>query len=90
MTDLIQLSDAEIAAVAGGDVDQSISIHASQSNRSSVDQDAHSSNSGNVSATTGAGAGGTATAVGSAASNTAWVSQSNAIIAANVFSIRRS
>jgi hypothetical protein len=87
MTDLIQLSDAEIAAVAGGDVDQSISISASQSNSSSVYQSASSSNSGAVTAT--AGAGGTATAIGSAASNTAYVSQSNAIIAANVFSIRR-
>jgi hypothetical protein len=87
MNDLIQLSDAEIAAVAGGDIDQSIYISASQSNSSSVSQSASSTNSGNVSAT--AGAYGTATAIGSAASNVAEVSQSNAIIAANVFSIRR-
>jgi hypothetical protein len=51
MTDLIQLSDTEIAAVAGGAIDQSIYISASQSNTSSVTQSATATNYGNVSAT---------------------------------------
>ena len=49
MTDLIQLSDVEIAAVSGGA--QSIYISASQSNSSSVTQSASASNYGAVSAT---------------------------------------
>ena len=32
MTDLIQLNDVEIAAVAGGDISQSASVYAEQSN----------------------------------------------------------
>jgi hypothetical protein len=45
MTDLIQLSDAEIAAVAGGAIDQSISISATQTNSSYVSQSATATNS---------------------------------------------
>jgi hypothetical protein len=50
MTDLIQLTDAEIAGVSGGILNQSISIDASQSNSASVSQSATASNSGNVTA----------------------------------------
>jgi len=87
MTDLIQLSDAEIAAVAGGAIDQSISIYATQSNSSSVSQSASATNSGAVSAT--ASYGGTALAIGAAASNTAVVDQANVISARNSVRIRR-
>jgi len=88
MTYLIQLSDAEIAAVAGGAIDQSISISASQTNSSDISQSASASNSGAVSAT--ASYGGTAVAIGAAASNTALVYQTNAIRASNSTRIRRS
>jgi hypothetical protein len=84
---LIQLTDVEIAEVAGGAVSQTISITASQSNSSTVTQTAIATNSGAVTAT--AGAGGTAAAAGAEATNTAIVSQSNAIVAANIFSVRR-
>ena len=87
MTDLIQLSDAEIAAVAGGAIDQSISISASQSNSSTVSQTASASNSGAVTATA-SGAGSTAAAAGAEANNTAVVRQANAIAAANSVRIR--
>ena len=51
MTDLIQLTDAEIAGVSGGILNQSISISASQSNCASVSQTATATNNGAVSAT---------------------------------------
>ena len=83
MTDLIQLNDVEIAAVAGGDIYQSASVYAYQSNSSSVDQYASATNSGEVSASNGAGSGNTAAAVGASASNTAIVTQVNAALALN-------
>jgi hypothetical protein len=82
MTDMSLLTDAEIAAVAGGAISQSISISATQRNTSSVSQSATATNSGRVTAT----ATGTATlavAVGAEANNTAVVSQTNAIVASN-------
>jgi hypothetical protein len=82
MSELIQLTDAEIAAVAGG-VYQSIDIDASQSNSSSVTQSATATNSGAVSATA-SGAYSVAAAAGAEANNTAVVSQSNVIAAANI------
>jgi hypothetical protein len=88
MTDLIQLSDAEIAAVAGGAIDQSISISATQTNSSSVSQSATATNYGAVTATA-TGAGATAAAVGAEASNYASVSQTNAITALNSVRVRR-
>src|SRR5438270_4198628 len=87
MTELIQLTDVEIAEVAGG-VSQSISISASQSNSSSISQSASATNSGAVTATA-TGTGARAAAVGASATNTAIVRQSNAIVAANVFAVRR-
>ena len=83
MNDLIQLTEAEVAAVAGGVVSQSISISATQSNTSSITQTATATNSGTVTATA-SGAGARAAAVGAAASNFASVRQSNSIRAANV------
>jgi hypothetical protein len=88
MTTLIQLSDAEVAAVAGGQLSQTISISASQSNRSSVSQSATASNSGAV--TANAGANGLAAAVGAQATNTAVVTQTNAVIALNIARFGRS
>jgi len=88
MTDLIQLSEAEIAAVAGGAIDQSISITATQSNSSSVSQSASATNSGAVSATA-SDPYSTAVAIGAAASNTAVVQQANIISARNSVRIRR-
>jgi hypothetical protein len=82
MTELITLSDAEIEAVAGGSIAQSISISASQSNTSSVTQSATASNSGAVTATA-SGAGSTAAAAGAEANNYASVSQLNAVLAVN-------
>ena len=85
MTDLIQLNDVEIAAVAGGgyDIYQSASVYASQSNYSSVSQSAYATNYGNVSASNGAGSGNVAAAVGASANNTAIVTQVNAALALN-------
>jgi len=83
MTELIQLTEAEIDAVAGGnDIDQSISITATQSNSSSISQSATATNSGAVSASA-PGAGSLAAAVGASASNTALVSQGNLLVASN-------
>jgi hypothetical protein len=79
MTDLIQLSDLEITAVAGGAQTNDIS----QSNSSSVTQSATATNSGAVTATVGAGSGNTAAAAGAEASNTALVFQSNHARASN-------
>jgi len=89
MIELIQLTEAEIDAVAGGyDIDQSISIRATQTNTSSVAQTAIASNTGAVSATA-TGAGSIAAAAGAEASNVAVVSQANAIFAANSFRFGR-
>jgi hypothetical protein len=82
MTDLIQLSDVEIAAVSGGAIFQSIGISASQSNTSSVSQTAVASNSGAVTAVA-SGYRATAAAAGAQASNAALVSQRNVIAASN-------
>jgi hypothetical protein len=87
MTELIQLSDAEITEVAGGvdsGTSQSIYISASQSNSSYISQSATATNSGAVSASA-TGTGAVAAAVGAQASNTALVYQTNAIVAANIF-----
>jgi hypothetical protein len=83
MTDLIQLDDAEIAAVSGGTISQSASVTATQSNSSSVSQTATATNSGAVSATTGAGNWNTAAAAGAESSNTAIVAQINVARASN-------
>jgi len=87
MSELIQLTDAEIAGVSGG-IYQAISISASQSNSSSVTQSATATNTGAVTATA-SGAGATAAAAGAEASNAALVSQRNSISAVNAVSIRR-
>ena len=83
MTDLIQLNDVEIAGVAGGDIYQSSSVYAEQSNSSSVSQYASAYNSGAVSASNGAGSGNIAAAAGAEANNTAIVTQVNAALALN-------
>ena len=83
MTDLIQLDDIEIAAVAGGDISQSASVYAVQYNSSSVDQYASAYNSGDVSASNGDGSYNVAAAVGASANNTAVVTQVNAALALN-------
>jgi len=77
MTELVELTDAEIEAVAGG-TKQIINIYATQSNSSTVTQTASATNSGSVSAT--AGAGGTAAAAGAESSNIAMLSQANLIV----------
>ena len=77
MTELIQLTDVEIAEVAGG---QSISISTGQGNGSGVGQGAGAGNSGAVSAGVAAGA---------EANNFAAALQTNAVVAANVFAVRR-
>jgi len=82
MSDLIQLTDVEIAAVAGGAISQSTSISATQRNTSIVTQTATASNTGRVTATA-TGTGAIAAAVGAAASNFAVVSQTNVIVAVN-------
>jgi hypothetical protein len=82
MTDMSLLTDAEIAAVAGGAISQSISISATQRNSSTVTQSATATNSGAVTANA-TGAGATAAAVGASASNFAAVSQANIIAASN-------
>jgi hypothetical protein len=81
MSDLIQLTDAEIAGVSGGTY-QSIYIDASQSNSSSVSQTSTASNTGAVSATAN-GNGSTAAAAGAESSNLALVLQLNNISARN-------
>ena len=87
MNELIQLTEAEIAAVGGGAIDQSISIYASQSNSSSVKQSATAVNSGPVSATA-IGYDATAAAAGAEANNTAIVVQANSIKALNTVRFR--
>jgi hypothetical protein len=88
MSDLIQLTDAEIATVAGGNYSDPITASASatasynsQSNTSTVTQSATASNSYSpVTAVTGSyDPYATTVAVGALASNTALVSQSNSI-----------
>jgi hypothetical protein len=90
MTNLVQLTEAEIDLVAGG-VLQNISISADQSNSSSVTQSASASNSGAVTATANGNSvphgSLTVVAAGAIASNFAEVSQLNAISAANVFRV---
>ena len=84
MTDLIQLTDAEIAGVSGGILNQSISIAASQSNYASVSQSASATNSGDVTASAASVTGDSlAAAAGAEASNTSLVSQRNSITASN-------
>jgi hypothetical protein len=83
MTDLILLTDAEVAAVAGGAIDQSISVSASQSNSSSAYQSAYAYNSGAVTATA-SGTYALAAAAGAESGNYAAVSQANVVAAANV------
>ena len=84
MSDLIQLSDVEIAAVAGG----LAFVSADQSNSSTVTQTATATNSGAVSATNGAGSNNTAAAAGAEADNTAIVTQVNVARASNHTRIR--
>jgi hypothetical protein len=83
MTYLIQLSDAEIAAVAGGAISQTGNAnYNSQTNTSTVTQTATATNSGNVTATA-SGYGSLAAAAGAEASNYASVSQRNSISVSN-------
>ena len=83
MTGLIQLTDVEIDAVAGGNgLSQAISITANQTNTSTVTQTATATNNGAVGATA-SGTSSTAVAVGASASNEALVSQGNVIAASN-------
>jgi phage gp45-like len=70
MSDLIQLTDAEIDLVAGGNI--------SQSNTSTVTQTATATNYGAVSATA-SGTNSVAAAVGADASNSALVAQVNSV-----------
>jgi hypothetical protein len=88
MTDMIELNDVEIAAVAGGAISQSASVAAVQSNSSSVSQSASATNSGAVSATNGIGSFNTAAAAGAEANNTAIVTQVNVARASNSLRIR--
>jgi hypothetical protein len=81
MNDLIQLTEAEIAAVAGG-IYQNIYISATQSNSSYVTQSATAVNYGAVTATAN-GYGAVAAAAGAEANNTAVVLQANSIKALN-------
>jgi hypothetical protein len=87
MSDLIQLTDAEIAAVSGGAISQSISLTATQSNSSTVSQSSSASNSGAVTATA-SGTNGTAAAAGAESSNFALVGQANIVAALNSVRIR--
>jgi TPP-dependent pyruvate/acetoin dehydrogenase alpha subunit len=82
MTDPILLTAAEIAAVSGGAIAQSISISVTQRNTSSVSQSATAINSGRVTATA-TGTGATAAAAGAEATNIALVSQINVVAAVN-------
>ena len=69
MSDLVQLTDAELDLVSGGLL--------LQLNISTIAQTAVATNTGGIAAT--AGAGGTAIAIGAAASNTALVAQENLV-----------
>jgi hypothetical protein len=82
MTDLILLSDAEISAVAGGVISQSIDLDATQRNTSIVTQRATAINSARVTATA-TGTGALAAAAGAEAINTAVVTQANLIVVRN-------
>jgi hypothetical protein len=88
MSDPIHLTDAEVASVAGGNISQSISISATQSNSSAVSQTASATNSGAVTATA-SGTYSLAAAAGAEASNTALVSQANVVAAANILRFGR-
>jgi len=95
MTDLIQLTDAEIAGVSGGILNQSIYISATQSNTATVTQTSTATNTGAVTASIsapggsttvgngGAGGGGTAAAAGAESSNYSVVVGKNSISASN-------
>jgi hypothetical protein len=83
MTDLIQLSDLELAAVAGGAQSNTIT----QTNTSHVTQTATATNSGAVTASVGIGSNNTAAAAGATASNFALVVQSNHARASNSVSV---
>ena len=97
MNDLIQLTDAEIAGVSGGILNQSISISATQTNGATVTQTANSTNNGSVSASlssnggaggltcggAGGGGGSTVAASGSSSSNSSSLVQKNSISASN-------
>ena len=96
MNDLIQLTDAEIAGVSGGILNQDISISATQSNGATVTQTANSTNNGSVSASLssngggggltggdGGGGGSTVAASGSSSSNASLLVQKNSISASN-------
>jgi hypothetical protein len=96
MNDRIQLTDAEIAGVSGGILNQSISISATQSNSADVSQTSTATNNGSVSASlsssggagglTGGNAGGggsTVAAAGAESSNTSLLVQKNSISASN-------
>ena len=69
MSDLVQLTDAELDLVSGGLL--------LQLNISTIAQTAVATNTGGIAAT--AGSGGTAIAIGAAASNTALVEQANLV-----------
>jgi hypothetical protein len=96
MNDLIQLTDAEIAGVSGGILNQGITINATQGNSATVNQTANSTTNGNTSAglsstggaggLTGGNAGGggsTVAASGSSSSNASLLVQRNSISASN-------
>jgi hypothetical protein len=79
MADMSLLTDAEIAAVAGGAITQSVSITISQSSSATVWQYASATNSSGVTTTT-TGPGATATALGASASTFASVSLVNVVV----------
>jgi len=86
MTELVPLTDADVAAVCGGAVTQTITIRATERNTSTVTQSATATNSGRITATA-SGMLAVAAAVGAVSSNTAVVSQSNVLLALNILSI---
>ena len=88
MTDLIQLNDVEIAAVAGGLSRRALPSPLPRATAASVSQSATATNSGAVSASNGIGSGNTAAAAGAEASNTAIVTQVNVARASNSLRIR--
>jgi alcohol dehydrogenase YqhD (iron-dependent ADH family) len=88
MGDLIQLTEAEIAAVGGGAINQAINVYADQANYSNVNQNAYAANYAPVTANA-YGPYATAAAAGAEANNVALVAQNNAIVAANVVSFRK-
>jgi hypothetical protein len=83
MTDLIQLNDVEIAAVAGGAIPQSASASANPSALTLLNFTAAATNSGAASATNGTGSGNTAAASGAESSTTGVFTQVNMVQASN-------